>query len=456
MSFKIWIAAAALLGLGAAPFLWSPPGTVIYGMTAGQIPIGGMTRDDLKEMIAEQNTRISQESLTVFHGDIKETWSYRELNVHLETEKLVQQIMGEGQDNHWLSDWWDRWTALVGHRDISLPVQWDDKKLHTRINRMETKYSQGADDGQVEFQQDGSVSFSGGRPYLKISTDELYDRVVRQIRTEMGGAVEIPVAEEAQPALHGEVRRQINAVLASYTTEFPLDHNRNENIRLAASRISRRIVLPGESFSFNSATGLRTKEAGYLEAPVFMDGKLVPDAGGGVCQVSSTLFNAVLEAGLEIDERTCHFAPVGYVAAGRDATVADHYIDFVFRNQLARPVYIYAIYGQGAIQVYILGNRGDIPDHVDIVQTRFTVNPHRTVYHSDPSQKEEKFTEYGHDGYDVMIRRDIIKKGVKKTDEFQSVYDPVDTVISLKDPEEARKMEKLQGETAADKESSGV
>ena len=83
-------------------------------MTADQIPIGGMTRDDLKEMIAEQNTRISQESLTVFHGDVKEIWSYRELNVHLETEKLVQQIMGEGQNNHWLSDWWDRWTALVG------------------------------------------------------------------------------------------------------------------------------------------------------------------------------------------------------------------------------------------------------------------------------------------------------------------------------------------------------
>ena len=90
-----------------------------------------------------------------------------------------------------------------------------------------------------------------------------------------------------------------------------------------------------------------------------MDGKLVPDAGGGVCQVSTTLFNAVLLAGLAVTERTCHFAPVAYVPIGQDATVADNYLDFCFVNDLSKPVYLCAVYEPGALTMYVLGNRED-------------------------------------------------------------------------------------------------
>ena len=111
--------------------------------------------------------------------------------------------------------------------------------------------------------------------------------------------------------------KPLTAVLGSYTTNFDASNaNRTHNIELASTKISGTLVKPGEVFSFNDVVGERTAEAGYDDAPVIIDGKLVPGIGGGICQVSSTLFNTALLSGMNIIERTPHFEPVSYIPAG--------------------------------------------------------------------------------------------------------------------------------------------
>ncbi|HHW61174.1 MAG TPA: hypothetical protein GX404_04640 [Syntrophomonadaceae bacterium] len=146
-----------------------------------------------------------------------------------------------------------------------------------------------------------------------------------------------------------------NQVLGSYSTYLQGSAARINNIHTAARAINHTIVWPDEIFSFNDTTGPRTAEQGYLPAPIILQGGLNMGLGGGVCQVSSTLYNAVLQAGLTIVERHPHSRPVGYVPTGKDAAVDYGYLDMKFKNNRQGPVIIkMSVYG-GKIQAQILG-----------------------------------------------------------------------------------------------------
>ena len=168
-----------------------------------------------------------------------------------------------------------------------------------------------------------------GSPYMKVDKEKLARLVEEFITGADQKAIEIPVSEEKQPDLTMEKAQKFNTVLGQYTTYFSLSPNRSRNIELSARAISEVVIEPGAGFSYNNTTGTRSPEHGYLEAPVIVDGKLEPGYGGGVCQTSTTLFNAVMLAGLPVTERTSHFSPVSYVPIGQDATVSFGYLIFV-------------------------------------------------------------------------------------------------------------------------------
>lgn len=129
------------------------------------------------------------------------------------------------------------------------------------------------------------------------------------------------------------VKAPIPIPMAQYSTRFdPTLANRTENIRLAAKALDGKLLAPGERFSFNNSVGERIAQAGYKEALIIEGNTYMPGLGGGVCQVSSTLYNVVLRAHLEVIERHPHSLPVNYVPPGKDATVSYPILDFKFRN----------------------------------------------------------------------------------------------------------------------------
>jgi vancomycin resistance protein YoaR len=144
---------------------------------------------------------------------------------------------------------------------------------------------------------------------------------------------------DVPPAVTPAQLGRINAPLASYSTGLgSSSRNRRHNIQIACEAIDGTVLLPGQVFSYNATVGPRSERAGYRTAPVIIRGELVPGTGGGICQVSSTLYNAALLADMKIVRRSHHQFPVSYVAPGRDATVAYGSLDLRFANSLPGPV----------------------------------------------------------------------------------------------------------------------
>lgn len=166
--------------------------------------------------------------------------------------------------------------------------------------------------------------------------------------------------------------------ISKYLTRYDESNiNRSINIKLSSEKINGTILMPGETFSYNKTVGERTIKAGYKEASVYMNGKVVDGIGGGICQVSSTLYNAILQANLEVISRKNHYFITGYVPASRDATVSYGTIDFKFKNTRTYPIKIESISQNGICEIAIYGIKEDIEYEVVIEDKVTEVIPYR-------------------------------------------------------------------------------
>ena len=198
---------------------------------------------------------------------------------------------------------------------------------------------------------------------VKVNWREVYLDAIEVLYA--GGGV-VRVHTESVPA---EVKyergiEEYVALRSSFVTYFNMDNtSRVHNITLASSSISGVVVRAGERFSFNEVVGKRTVERGYRVAPVIVKGELVEGVGGGVCQVSTTLYNAVTLAGLTSVRKTAHSMPVSYVEPSRDVTVSE-YIDYAFVNDSGEDIYIECVARANYIKVNIYGIRTD--EHIEV------------------------------------------------------------------------------------------
>ena len=228
-------------------------------------------------------------------------------------------------------------------------------------------------------------------------------------------------------------------LISAYTTNTTNNRNRNTNIRLSAEAISGITVLPGEIFSFNGATGERTAAKGYLEAAAIAGGQSRDEIGGGVCQTSSTLFNAVVRADLAIIERNPHAWPSNYVEKGFDATVNWPGLDFKFRNNTEWPIFIIAAYKDQKVAVNIygmsLGPGVRIDLESDLVRTIPKPEGVNYVLNTSLAPGDSKKTITGRQGYvvktwkiwyqgDREIKREILHKTTYKAYQETVEYNP--------------------------------
>ena len=161
-------------------------------------------------------------------------------------------------------------------------------------------------------------------------------------------------------------------LLAKFSTNYNArDTDRTTNLRLAAEKINGTVLMPGETFSYNTVVGERTIAAGYKEAAMYQNGEVVDGLGGGVCQISTTLYNAVLYSNLEIVERRNHQFVPSYAKAGRDATVVYGSIDFKFKNTRNYPVKILCTVSGGVAKCEIYGLKEN-PDYDVEITSRVT------------------------------------------------------------------------------------
>lgn len=172
--------------------------------------------------------------------------------------------------------------------------------------------------------------------------------------------IEVP-KEIVYPQVNAELLADIYVEDINHFRTFynPENKERSRNIGLSVAAINNHVLFPGEMFSFNKIVGERTVERGYKKAPVIVKGELSEDIGGGICQVSSTLFNAVTLKGIQIMERYSHSRSVPYVPPGKDAAVSWWGPDFVFKNTYQKPILIRAKADKGEVVITIYAGESD-------------------------------------------------------------------------------------------------
>ena len=223
-------------------------------------------------------------------------------------------------------------------------------------------------------------------------------------------------------------------LLSTFTTKYDKTNtNRTTNLQLAINKINGVVLMPDEEFSYNKIVGERTISAGYKEAKIYSNGEVVDGLGGGICQISSTLYNTVLLANLEITERRNHQFVTSYLPAGRDATVVYGSQDFKFKNNRKYPVKIEASLNSGIAKISLYGVKEE-NDYTVTFETR-TVSaiPYKTKYINDNTIEEgtEKVQQKGVNGlitetYKVLSLNGVV---VSKTLLSKDTYNAMQRVV---------------------------
>ncbi len=223
-------------------------------------------------------------------------------------------------------------------------------------------------------------------------------------------------------------------LLGTYSTTFSTSNvNRSTNIRLATKKIDSIVIMPGEVFSYNQTVGKRTAAAGFKSAAVYSGGEVTTGIGGGICQVSSTLYNAVLLANLEITERHNHGFNTGYVPAGRDATVSWGGPDFKFKNTRNYPVKLVCSVSGGRITTQVFGLKSEQEYEVEIQSYITRYISYKTINKQDPTlpKGQTKVLEKGSNGCKSVCYRILKQNGqvVSKTLLSQDTYNPHNRIV---------------------------
>jgi vancomycin resistance protein YoaR len=251
-----------------------------------------------------------------------------------------------------------------------------------------------------------------------------------------GGAIELPMTDQPKH-VPDEALDAIQEVVSQYTTHFPAyNRPRCANIKLASSRLNGVVLMPGDVMSFNDTVGRRTLRGGYQIAGVYKNGKHDTGVGGGICQVSTTLYNASLLGNLKIKRRSNHSMPVAYVPLGRDATVDYGNLDLAIQNNYATPIAVTSEFHSGSLTFRILGTK-DPSLSVKIV-TRSGKNDTRTLVIKnvpDPTLAigHKKIVERGSRQRSILTYRLIYRNGVlEKTEPLgRSFYGGEDRIVAV-------------------------
>lgn len=231
-------------------------------------------------------------------------------------------------------------------------------------------------------------------------------------------------------------------LLASFSTKYSTANtSRSTNIRLASEKINGIVIMPGETFSYNQTVGKRTAAAGFKSAAVYAGGKVTTGIGGGICQVSSTLYNAVLLANLEIVERVNHGFDPGYVKAGTDATVSWGGPDFKFKNNRSYPIKVICSGNNGTVSFQLFGLKEETEYEVVIESTITSYISYKTITEKDNTMPvgQTKVLESGSNGCRTVTYKILKLNGevVSKTLLSQDTYNPHHKVVAVgtKQPE---------------------
>jgi len=382
----------AVLGLGAFyGYMYSKTknwtGLVYPGVNIGDVDISGKTLAEAKDMITSKNqAAISKKNINIKTPVKTYTLNFAKMNAGYNIDEAVNEAFAYGKDFSLR----ERYKLIKNpvSKVLSLKFTYDAKPVTQLISEIKKD----VDSTPVN----GSISRSNGK--FNITPDKkgytLMDaNLEKEVLSKISGDITKPdilVNAEIKTVLASitkEKLQTINTTLSSFSSNFKTSASgRSTNITLATKSINGLLLMPGESFSFNGTVGKRTAAKGYKPAPVDIGTKVSTDYGGGICQVSTALYNAVMRSNIKSTERNHHSIPSTYIPLGMDATVDWGNLDYKFVNTLAYPIYIESIVSNKVLTFNIYSNSSLNSRSYKFVNDVYeAVQPGPTKYIDDPS-----------------------------------------------------------------------
>ena len=387
------------------------------GVTVNGMELGGMTVTEAEDALQQYMEDVCGGTLTLTLFGEKVSIPYKDFGMHAEDSTVVQDICQIGTSGNLIKRYKELADVKSNKAEYTIAFQYDHDQLKSKIKEKTDIYNKEAKNASL-VRHSGEFIITDDVTGQKVDVDATSTEAEKALGEGWDGTSQKldAVVEETKAAHTSDELKQVTDLLGGYSTDYSSSsENRIANIANGAALIDETVVYPGDTFSFLDHVTPFTAANGYYQATGYSAGRVVPSTGGGICQVSSTMYNAVLRAELEVVERANHGLTVGYVPLGADATVAEGGVDFRFRNNLDAPVYIEAYTYGGEIYVNIYGHETRASNRSIEFEsvTDKTIEPGEDVITKDDSQPEgwQEVTQSAHNGYVASFYKKIYVDG---------------------------------------------
>ena len=414
--------------------------TLCRGLNLADISVGGLSVGEAEKIVAQALAKRQAEPvLTLQYGEKKWDVPWDIVRNRPDAASLVRRAYGVGRTGNLLERIESQFVSTNGGKTIPLGLEPDMEKLRLFISDIASNLERKPVDA-ILTDTHSNLHIEPDVTGLRVDIEATLLKTAQAITTGRAYPVSV-VASEKPAAVRVADLKGIDGLLASFATTFDLnDEDRSHNIKIAAEKLNGTLVKGGAILSFNDRIGTRVPEAGYRMAPTMSSTGMVMDWGGGVCQVSTTLYNAALLSDFQVIERSAHYEPPAYVPLGLDATVADGQIDLKLKNNSANPIYIKSSVEAGKLDVRIYGKRDAQIAAVKIETAEKSLRVPQTLIVQDHSLPfgEEIVDSEGKPAFQVMVQRIKLRGNIElsretiSTDEFEGA-DRIVRVGTLKD-----------------------
>lgn len=368
------------------------------------IDISGLTK---QEAIDKLNYEVySKNKINFIYGKEIYPLNFDFIELEYNIDQVVNEAYKLDKNENFIKNSKTRLNLKIGNKiSFKLEPNYNNSKIDEYIEIVSKKIDKNATDAQIHVEND-IINVTKETHGVKIDRELLKTDILNKIEKIDFKENMIPTTQ-IYPKYTYEKLSKINSVLGKYETKFNSNnYNRTNNIWIATSKTNNILLDSKEEFSFNQMTGKRSEQQGFKEAPIIINGEMKKGVGGGICQVSSTIYNAALYSGLEITQARNHSIPSAYIQKGRDATVSYGTVDLKFKNIYDDPVLIQNKIVENKIVTTIYGNES-CKKQIDIVTEVIDVIPNKVIVKKTNTMYEgEKYTkEKGRKGYKVKTYR---------------------------------------------------
>lgn len=405
--------------------------TINKGVYIGDVDVSGMTAEEAKTAVGEKVKSMGGKSLKLKVNDTEVTATAGELGMKWKNTDVVEDAIGLGKSGNIVKRYMDNKDLEHETKTYELDFTADSSAVKSYVENHCSQLNREAVEGSLT-RENGAFVIVPGVVGLRVDVNKSADAIEKYMNETWegeSGTITL-VAEEEIPRGTEEELSKVQDALGTATTYYGSTSGRNQNVEIGAEKLDGHLIYPGESFSVTEAVIPFTAENGYEMAPSYESGKVVDSYGGGICQVSTTLYNAILKAELEVEERSNHTMIVTYVDPSKDAAIAEGLMDLRFMNNTDAPIYIagYAYGGELTFSIYGHETRSADRTVTYVSETLSSTNPEGVKLYAKPDQNVGylKQIQGSHQGLTACLWKDVTENGeTTRTKVNSSTYQAV-------------------------------